>query len=48
MNRLARFVVRRRRTVIVTWIILLIATAAYGSQAFSVLSSEFGAGTVTE
>ena len=48
MNRLAQFVVRRRRSVVAAWIVLLVATAAYGSQAFSVLSSEFGAGTSTE
>jgi RND superfamily putative drug exporter len=48
MSRLARFVVRHRRSVILTWIIVLIVTATIGSSAFSVLSSEFGAGTSTE
>jgi putative drug exporter of the RND superfamily len=48
MNRLARFVVRHRRAVILSWIAALIVTAAIGSSAFSVLSSEFGAGTSTE
>ncbi len=48
MSRLARFVVRHRRAVILSWIVLLIITATIGSSAFSVLSSEFGAGTSTE
>ncbi|HEY5873989.1 MAG TPA: MMPL family transporter, partial [Ilumatobacteraceae bacterium] len=48
MGRLARFVVRRRRTVILSWIVLLIVTAAIGSSAFSVLSTDFGAGSSTE
>jgi RND superfamily putative drug exporter len=48
MNRLARFVVRRRRAVIISWLLVLIITAVIGSSAFSVLSSEFGAGTATE
>ena len=48
VNRLAGFVVRHRRAVIASWIIALIVTAAIGSSAFSVLSSEFGAGTSTE
>ncbi|MFN0144386.1 MAG: MMPL family transporter, partial [Mycobacterium sp.] len=48
MSRLARLVVRRRRLVIVAWLALLIATTVVGSSAFSVLSSDFGAGTTTE
>ena len=48
MSRLARFVVRRRRAVIVSWVLLLIVTATIGSSAFSVLSSDFGAGSSTE
>jgi RND superfamily putative drug exporter len=48
MERLARFVVRRRRTVIIGWIALLVLTAAIGSSAFSVLSTDFGAGSSTE
>src|SRR5687767_8661542 len=48
MNRLAAFVVRRRRAVILTWIVVLVATAAIGSSAFSVLSTDFGAGSSTE
>ncbi len=48
MKRLGAFVVRRRRLVIMTWIAVLFVTAAIGSSAFSVLSSEFGAGTSTE
>ncbi|MFM2078617.1 MAG: hypothetical protein RJA49_2507 [Actinomycetota bacterium] len=48
MERLARFVVRRRRTVIIGWIALLALTAAIGSSAFSVLSTDFGAGSSTE
>ena len=48
MRRLGAFVVRRRRLVIMTWIAVLFVTAAIGSSAFSVLSSEFGAGTSTE
>jgi len=48
MNRFAHFVIRHRRAVITSWILLLIITAAVGSSAFSVLSSEFGAGTSTE
>ncbi len=48
MKRLGTFVVRRRRMVIVTWIAILFVTATIGSSAFSVLSSEFGAGTSTE
>ncbi len=48
MNRLARFVVRHRRAVILSWIVVLAVTAVIGSSAFSVLSSEFGAGTSTE
>jgi RND superfamily putative drug exporter len=48
MNRLAQFVVRRRRAVIVSWIALLVITTAIGSSAFSVLSTDFGAGASTE
>jgi RND superfamily putative drug exporter len=48
MGRLGRFVVRRRRAVILAWIALLIVTATIGSAAFSVLSTDFGAGTTTE
>ncbi|MGD9704533.1 MAG: MMPL family transporter [Acidimicrobiia bacterium] len=48
MDRLARFVVRRRRTVMVSWLVLLLVTTAIGSSAFSVLSSDFGAGSSTE
>src|SRR4051794_39013376 len=48
MSSLASFVVRRRRTVIAMWIVLLIAAGTVGSSAFSVLSSSFGGGTSTE
>ena len=48
MQRFANFVVRRRRAVIVFWIGLLLVTATIGSSAFSVLSTDFGAGTTTE
>lgn len=48
MSRFARFVVRRRRTVIVAWIAVLVVTGVIGSSAFSVLSTDFGAGTTTE
>ncbi|MEA3215675.1 MAG: putative drug exporter of the superfamily [Acidimicrobiia bacterium] len=48
MGSLGRLVVRRRRIVIVTWIMLLLVTGFVGSSAFSVLSTEFGAGTTTE
>ena len=48
MGRLGRFVVRRRRTVILAWVALLLMTATVGSSAFSVLSTDFGAGTTTE
>jgi uncharacterized membrane protein YdfJ with MMPL/SSD domain len=41
-------VVRRRRAVILTWVVLLLATATIGSSAFSVLSTDFGAGSSTE
>ena len=47
-QRLGSFVVRRRRAVIITWVLLLVAGATIGSSAFSVLSSEFGAGGATE
>ena len=47
-GRLGRFVVRRRRTVILAWLALLLVTATIGSSAFSVLSTDFGAGTTTE
>ncbi|MCW2715320.1 MAG: hypothetical protein JWN88_2367 [Frankiales bacterium] len=45
---LGAFVVRRRRAVIGTWLALVVAGGAYGSGAFDVLSSEFGAGSSTE
>src|SRR4051812_10455465 len=48
MSSLASFVVRRRRTVIAMWIVLLIGAGTVGSSAFSVLSSSFGSGTSTE
>jgi RND superfamily putative drug exporter len=48
MNGLARFVVRRRRAVILAWVIVLAITIAIGSSAFSVLSTDFGAGSSTE
>ena len=48
MKRFAGFVVRRRRAVIVFWVGLLLVTATIGSSAFSVLSTDFGAGTTTE
>ena len=47
-QRLGSFVVRRRRAVIITWVLLIVAGATIGSSAFSVLSSEFGAGGATE
>jgi putative drug exporter of the RND superfamily len=40
--------VRRQRTVILTWVVLLLGTAFIGSSAFSVLSADFGAGNSTE
>lgn len=48
MERFARFVVRRRRAVILTWIAVMLVTATIGSSAFDVLSTDFGAGTTTE
>jgi RND superfamily putative drug exporter len=48
MTRFGRFVVRRRRAVILFWLAFLLATAVIGSSAFSVLSSDFGAGNSTE
>jgi RND superfamily putative drug exporter len=48
MRRLGQFVVRRRRAVILAWIVALLVTATIGSSAFSVLSTEFGAGSSTE
>jgi RND superfamily putative drug exporter len=48
MTRLGRFVVRRRRAVILTWAAALVGTAAVGSSAFDVLSTDFGAGSSTE
>jgi putative drug exporter of the RND superfamily len=48
MGRLGHFVVRRRRAVILTWVALLLVTGTVGSAAFSVLSTDFGAGTSTE
>ena len=48
MSSLASLVVRRRRAVILMWIVLLIGAGTIGSSAFSVLSSSFGAGPSTE
>jgi RND superfamily putative drug exporter len=48
MSSLASFVVRRRRAVIGIWILVLIGAGVVGSAAFSVLSSDFGAGPTTE
>jgi RND superfamily putative drug exporter len=48
MTRFGRFVVRRRRAVILAWVATLIGTAVIGSSAFSVLSTDFGAGNSTE
>ena len=48
MRRLGAFVVRRRRSVILAWVGLLLVTATVGSTAFDVLSTDFGAGTSTE
>jgi len=48
MARLARIVVRRRRLVLALWVAVLVAAGTYGSGAFSVLSSDFGAGSSTE
>ena len=48
MSSLASLVVRRRRAVIMIWIVLLIGAGTVGSSAFSVLSSSFGAGPSTE
>ena len=48
MTRFGGVVVRRRRAVILAWIALLIGTAVVGSSAFSVLSTDFGAGSSTE
>jgi putative drug exporter of the RND superfamily len=48
MTRFGRFVVRRRRAVILAWVAALIGTAVIGSSAFSVLSTDFGAGNSTE
>jgi putative drug exporter of the RND superfamily len=48
ITRLGRFVVRRRRAVILAWVAALVGTAAVGSSAFSVLSTDFGAGNSTE
>ena len=48
MSSLASLVVRRRRTVIAVWVLILIGSATIGSSAFSVLSSSFGAGPSTE
>jgi RND superfamily putative drug exporter len=48
MNRLAHVVVRRRRAVILAWVVALAITTAIGSSAFSVLSTDFGAGSSTE
>jgi RND superfamily putative drug exporter len=48
MTRLGRFVVVRRRAVILTWVLALLGTAVVGSSAFDVLSTDFGAGSSTE
>jgi hypothetical protein len=48
MGRLGRFVVRRRRTLILAGVALLVVTATNGRSPFSVLSTDFGAGTTTE
>ena len=48
MSSLASLVVRHRRAVIMIWAALLIGAGAFGSSAFSVLSSSFGAGPSTE
>jgi putative drug exporter of the RND superfamily len=48
MTRFGRFVVRRRRAVILAWVAGLVMTAVAGSSAFSVLSTDFGAGNSTE
>ncbi|HEY6533248.1 MAG TPA: MMPL family transporter, partial [Acidimicrobiales bacterium] len=48
MGRLARFVVRRRRAVILVWVAVIVVTGTIGSSAFSVLSTDFGAGSSTE
>jgi RND superfamily putative drug exporter len=48
MQRLASFVVRRRRAVMIVWLLVLLVGATVGSSAFSVLSSDFGAGSATE
>ena len=48
MSSLASLVVRRRRAVIMIWVVLLIGAGTVGSSAFSVLSSSFGAGPSTE
>lgn len=45
---LATFVVRHRFIVIGTWLAVLATTGVYGSAAFDVLSSDFGAGSSTE
>src|SRR3954453_22623753 len=48
MTRFGQFVVGRRRTVILPWVAALVGTAAVGSSAFDVLSTDFGAGNSTE
>ena len=48
MHALATFVVRHRFIVMGAWAAALVATALYGSAAFDVLSSDFGAGSRTE
>src|SRR3954466_14586275 len=48
MIRFGDFVVRRRRAVLLCWLLLLLGTALIGSSAFSVLSTDFGAGNSTE
>ncbi len=48
MHSLAKFVVGHRYIVIAAWCLVLVGAAVYGSAAFEVLSSDFGAGTSTE
>src|SRR4051812_46988920 len=48
MSRWGRLVVRRRRVVLLCWAALLVVTGVIGSSAFSVLSTDFGAGSSTE
>jgi putative drug exporter of the RND superfamily len=46
--RLGTFVVRHRRAVIISWAVAVLVGVVIGSAAFSVLSSDFGAGSSTE